>query len=1192
MRKFYLGTVALFLVLSFSSLQAAIILNEIMPCNVSTVMNKFQNYTGWVEVYNNGTNSENLRGYTFANVFRDEETGKNDTLRWTVSGDLNVAAGEYRLIFFDDNEQGAVDHATYKIETEGGCLILYDNAKRELNRLCYDRMMAHVSWGRAGGVEGYMANPTPGRANAQSLSNARRVQKPTFGRAPGFYDGSTTVTLQSESNAAIYYTTNGSEPTKESTLYTGPISVSKTTVIRARAYMDNRILSDIAAGTYIFNRDIKDKEYHSSCNGFTVPIVSISTNSDNFFNDQMGIYVTGTNGIAGPGCDPKRANYRQDWKRPIHFEFFVDKKQVVSQELDAAVMGGCSRQYTQKSLKINASKKLGNNKIAGVDGLLYDFFPWEKTQKDYKSVMLRNGGNNYDGSRIRDAFMQSIPGDRMNVDCQTHRPVAFYINGEYWGHSTMMIRHNKDFVYTNYGMKNEDIDLLEMSSAGVDVSEGNKAAYDKMIAEAKNNPTAADYYDRMNRLMDIDNYIDYQIFEQFIGNTDWPGNNMKLWRENKTGRFRWIVVDTDFGFGLYGAGGPNYCGVDHNMINWALGQGPTNWANEKAWMVELFSNLMKNEKFRQRFLNRYILHLGTTFAPERVIGLLNKVRNDSRDEVCAHRARFTSFYMPSITEEINSMSDFARIRPGNVYNHLRDYFKLGSLIDLKISANISNADFIVNDERINASKFEGKYFKDSDLKVQPIAPAGYRFTGWNLTSSSVAQTMLDKQTQWKYYNKGEQPAGNWIVNSYDDSGWETGTCTFGYATDNRRTYDTPLGYGGDPENKWITTYFRTSFDIANVSAIDEIQCTMVYDDGVVIYVNGKELPRRFNMPAGEISYSTFAINAVNDETVTFTIDKSFLQNGKNVIAVEVHQVSVASSDVTFKLDMTGRVNSSGTSNQAYNAKVTGDLNLVATFEKVTYQKPKLFINELCASNGKKSGFHDGYGNYGDWIEIYNAEDVAVDLGGMYIEENSKKITYQFPTFNPFETTVPAKGYKIVWASKLMAQGAMHVNFKLTAGSASTLVLYEMVDNRKEEIDRVSYPKEVGTRNESYGRVTDGSPNWVFFEYCEEFEKYLATPERKNGSEKCEAVSVEEILSAGSTVAMKLYPNPAKTFLSIAVNTFDTYTLQIYDDKGRLVENTTVNEDVATLNVQGYASGIYIIKVITNEAVLQQKFIKQ
>ena len=712
MRKLYFRLITFFLALSSTySSYSGVVLNEMMPCNASTVMNEYQNYTGWVEVYNDSNTPVNVRGYIFENQYI--KSGIINTRRWTVTANITIPAYEYELFFFD--EEPGDKHADYKIETvpetEQNSLILLDNARRKVSELNYKKMFPHVSWGRCGdGDEGYMLKPTPKAVNTTCLSKeSKRVQKPAFGTPPGFCTASVSVSLQSEPGAVIYYTTNGAEPTEQSTRYSNPVAVSRTTVIRARAYMANTIMSEIATGTFIFNRDSKNADQHSQCGGFTVPVISISTTPDNFFGNQFGIYVKGTNGKPG-GCDAIVANYYQDWKRPVNFEYFVNNEQVISQELDAAIMGGCSRDAAQKSLKLTASKKSGNNKIP------YDFFP-VKQGNEYKSLQLRNGGNDNPNTLIRDGFMQTLIQGSMNIDYQAYQPVAFYINGEYYGLMSMMERTNKDFVYSNYGLSEEDIDLLKISGGWPYPRTGDADAYYYLLEQAETGTSSPGYYEKMNQLMDMDEYIDYQIFEQYIGNTDWPGNNMKVWREKTNGRFRWIVYDTDFGFGIYGE--PQYR-PNFNMLDFCLRQGSyIDWGNtEKS--VELFKNLMKNETFRQKFLNKFILHLGTTFTPARVERIRDSVYTEAAAEICAHRKKFPGWW-----DEwpIPLSSDFGNQRAGYVYNHLRTYYRLGGPVDLSISANIPYADFIVNGDRLNASQYTGRYFRNKTLEVQPIAPA-------------------------------------------------------------------------------------------------------------------------------------------------------------------------------------------------------------------------------------------------------------------------------------------------------------------------------------------------------------------------------------------------------------------------------------------------------------------------------------
>jgi hypothetical protein len=1202
-RKSRMGKYLLFII-SFWGIQSVvvgnIILNEIMPCNVSTQMNDLQNYTGWVELYNSTESPINIDGYSFINEYQNS-SGETILATWVVPESLSVPAGGYTLIYFD--EEAGTNHASYKLETAGAKLILQDAFGTEIDRLSYDVMYPHVSWGKKGYDVGYLTYPTPNAENAAYCKNKMRVAAPTFSRTPGYCESPTSVTLQSITGGAeIYYTLDGSEPTEKSTKYTGAINITKTTVIRTRAYHPSYILSEIKTGTYIFM-----DTYHQSCNGFTVPIISISTNSDNFFGDMTGIYVKGRNGItSGSSCDPDKANYNQDWKRPINFEYIVDGKQVVSQELDAAVMGGCSRRYEQKSLKLSASNKMGNNKIVGVDGSYYDFFPHKKPGMIYKSLQLRNNGNDYELQRIRDGFIQSLIKGRMDVDYQGYQPAAFYINGEYWGHIDLRERTNKDFVYTNYGLSEDEIDLLELSNTPGDeadaagnfsASAGTTDAYKELLVISKEGIDQPGYYEKMNRLMDMNEYLDYQILEQYAVNTDWPGNNTKIWREKETGRFRWIVYDTDFSFGIY-PNSENLTDATTNMLSLCLDGNPSNFSSKEPWMRELFKTLMSNEEIRQKFLEKNILHLGTTFNTERVKGVLDSLRTLLAGELCAHWKRFYQQHYDG------SMDDFAAQRTDIVYNHLRSYYNekfnagLGSLVNLTISSNIPNADFIINGERLNASSFSGKYYQNRNLVVQPVAPVGYKFKNWNQESSSVSADLLDQNTEWTYYDKDHEPANTndvkWNQSGYDDQDWNRGSGGFGYPENN--THTVVLDYGPDSANKYLTAYFRTTFNVSDLDQMDKIQATVTYDDGFVLYLNGKEI-KRVNMGEGEVTYESLASTYANDDVSTFEISKDDLVAGLNIIAVEMHQNQSGSSDLTFKMNLSAMVNSSSSLNNAFNGTLTGTTELVATFERISYQSPSLRINELCVSNGSESGVDNGYGVYADWIEIYNAGDQSVDLAGMYLihEEGIDKTEYVFPSTNPMETTILPGKHKVIWADKSVWQGALHTNFKLSAKSATTITLAQKNDRGVlQNIDIVEYEISIHEKNESYGRVVDGDDYWTVFPYCSVLNAPLSTPGEANGTMKCEesTVGVEEFLTEENDVSVKLYPNPAKSDLNIKVETKGNYSVQIVDINGRLIESRqNVSEDLTTFNVEGYMTGIYIVKIVTEEKVYQERFIR-
>ncbi|HQF49264.1 MAG TPA: CotH kinase family protein, partial [Paludibacteraceae bacterium] len=1003
-------------------------------------------------------------------------------------------------------------------------------------------------------------------------------------------------------NAKIYYTKDGSDPVESSTLYNGSISINSSTVIRARAYSDGRICSEITTGSYIFL-----DSYHSECGGgFTVPIISISTNNDNFFSDQTGIYVKGTNGVTGESfCDSQNepANYFQDWKRPVNVEYIVDGKQVVSQEMEAGIMGGCSRGYALKSLKVSASNKTGYSSIYTVGSNdFYNFFP-NKKGTEYKSIQIRNGGNDYDYSRIRDGFMQSLTEGKMDIDHQAYQPVAYFINGKYYGQMDLRERTNKDYIYTNYGLEDDEIDLLEISKGKVEATEVSSNAFDTLMAKS-DNYDAENYYEEMNRLMDMNEYMDYQIFEQYIVNTDWPSNNTKVWRSIYNGRFRWIVYDTDFGFGLYGDGGNNHTSVNTNMLLFAMGEGDRfNWGNGTEtssgftapvdgdiWKVKLFRNLMKNKEFKEKFLNKFLIHLGTTFNSDRVNSIMDSIYSNAEAEICAHWKK-NNQYNNSYSDQKDGMASFATNRTDVVYANLKEYYGLGKTVNLSISSNINNADFILNGIRVNDASFEGKYFAGMNLNIVPVAPTGYVFKSWNITSETTS-SLLDGNSQWKYYYKGDMPSNSWFETSYDDAAWEKGQGRMGYGKDNS-LYNTILDYGDDSSNKYITGYFRTTFEIDDPSNWDNIKANMVYDDGVIIYINGKEACR-YNMPDNEVDYETVASDYKNDEEVSFTLDKSLFVKGTNVIAIELHQNVATSSDFTLEFNLSGVNKNSSDAIQAYDKEVTDDVALVATFVQASYIKPTIVINEICASSNMNSKNADEFGNYPDWIELYNYGTKDVDLAGLYISDNAEELDkYQFPTTDEASTIIKAGEHKIIWADDYFLQGVLHTNFKLSATEASKISLSVKLEQGLSIIDSITY--QLHAVNESYGREKDADDTWTTFGIISACNLISATPGSQNGTKNCNGsggyTDNTELAKNETNEEYALYPNPAKNNVNISVPNSGKYEIAIYDVQGDLKQALDYQSSgTISLDVSKYESGFYLLNITSEFGIANLNFI--
>lgn len=1202
-RRFILGL--LFLVAWNAS--AEISINEVMPCNISSYMDSAStyNFPGYVEFYNSGSSSVDLKGYK---IVHEKLTGKSEyklKWEWIITDSNVIPAKEYQLIFFDEVLQAG--HSKYKLDSDGGRLYLYDASKKLVSQLTYPAMYTHISYG----PDGYM-EPSPKKENKTAVSSlSLRCAEPKFsGATPGVQNGNISVSISSSTpNTKIYYTIDGTEPNKNSLKYTSALTITSNTVIRARAYAEGYLPSSILTGSFLF-LDSK----HNDCGGsFTVPIVSLVVDEDYFYDNKVGICVKGTNGapITTSCLGSGKANFMQDWKRPINFEYIVNGKQVLTHEAEAAVIGGCSRGYDVKSLKIKAGKKMGSGK----DVLNYKFFA-DKPNNKYTSVHLRNGGNAYDPQwvRCRDGYMQSL-GKVMNLDYQAYQPVAYFINGEYIGLMGLRERTNGDYVEANYGLDDENMDLIKLTNTqGVEATTGDADAYHQMVSFLENNdPKSNTYYEQAAKYIDMDEYIDYQIFEQFIVNTDWPGNNCKLWREKENGRFRWIVFDTDFGLGLYGSGATNYCDVSLNSLEWCTGEGSKiNWSNgtkngstykydeEAAWKTTIFRHLMQNDVFKEKFLNRNLIHLGTTFTCKRVQDVWDSIVTVVKKEYCAS---FRENNNLSELSHAKSMIQFAVDRPTYVYKYLKDYYDLGSEISLDFSANISGVHFIMNDELVNMPAFSGRYFAGKQLKLEAIAPLGYQFSYWKMGEGSSSEKLLNSNSVWKYYyEKDGMSNTNWTKSSFDDSNWEEGFGKFGYAS-SLSDYNTVLDYGEDPENKYITGYFRNQFNLGNPSTIKNLSFTITYDDAFVLYINGTEV-KRDNIE-GTVTGNTPATTYKNDEEMTFKIDKSselfnLLVQGTNTIAVEVHQDKGSSSDLTFKLNMTVNYEGGASSNMLTNPILVTTLSenktITAVFEKISSTCPDipLLISEIAPSNDSASKITDEYGNHPDWFEIYNNGTDTFNIAGLYLTDNpDKPFKSQIP-YGYEETKLAPGGHFVFWADNKPFRGLHHVDFKLSnTNDESFIYLYRACDEYN-PVDIVAYsPIE---QNASLGRVEDSSSEWkVYYNTCQngELKLYSPTPGERNGSiyEYCkqqEFVNTHDVLSSD----VMIYPNPVIDQLNIEVKDAQNIRVIVYDELGKIRLSKEATQSLITLDVQSLHKGVYSMQIITDNNSSYHQFLKK
>ena len=180
---------------------------------------------------------------------------------------------------------------------------------------------------------------------------------------------------------------------------------------------------------------------------------------------------------------------------------------------------------------------------------------------------------------------------------------------------------------------------------------------------------------------------------------------------------------------------------------------------------------------------------------------------------------------------------------------------------------------------------------------------GGRLIDTLLLPENDSDTLISAGDTWNYLDNGSNQGTAWQAVAFNDSGWASGPAQLGYGDGDEATV---VSYGSDANNKYITTYFRNTFSVADASAVSSLAMQILRDDGAVVYLNGTEVYRS-NMPTGAVDYLTTATTAIgNADELVFnpaTIDPALLVDGDNTIAVEIHQSSATSSDVSFDFEL-------------------------------------------------------------------------------------------------------------------------------------------------------------------------------------------------------------------------------------------------------------------------------------------------
>ena len=601
--------------------------------------------------------------------------------------------------------RGHEPHAGFKISEAGGRLYLVNADTAIVDSVAYPKMPVGKTWNfgtLADGTMGFgFGDASPYGLVTQPVVQSRSPALDTLAEIPpsGFYSNPFVIAFPE--NASVRCETGGLAPTADSPLAIS-LAVDSSMTIRCAAFDAGKLPGEEMVRTYVLG------EKHS------LPVVFLTTDPNSLFDPDSGIYMEGN--FAQSKAPHYGANYWLDKEIPVTVEFMepgVNEPAFVKRA-GLKIFGNYSRQNDKKSVAITFREKYGDKRLR------YSLFPDFPELNKFKVFILRNNGSNFGNDYIRDRLASSIS-EGLGVDYQRGRFAVVYYNGEYYGIHSIRERSTEYYFETHYGLNPDDIDLLKADNS---VSAGSAVDYVALMDWLESNHLGnEDNYAYIASQIDVDNFINYMQTEMYANNRDWPGNNLKKWRNNnpKT-KWKWFLYDMDFGMGN------GYSEYTNNIFEFAAAEDGESWPNGPEYTL-LFRRLLENSGFRAAFVNRMAVLLQMNFSSARVLARIERMMNEIESEISRDQKRW-KLSSSRMDRQLEEIEDFARERPDIVYDELREYFELGKRTPVTLSVT-GPGTILVHGLALDVASLVVPFFEGTPVLLSAEPTAGGVWAGWS-----------------------------------------------------------------------------------------------------------------------------------------------------------------------------------------------------------------------------------------------------------------------------------------------------------------------------------------------------------------------------------------------------------------------------------------------------------------------------
>jgi uncharacterized repeat protein (TIGR02543 family) len=767
-----------------------IAINEIMSSNTLALSDEDGDFEDWVELYNYGSESVNLQGFGFS----DE---RDLPYKWLFPS-VSIAPNQYLLVWASEKNRatpGSQLHTNFKISANGETLFLTNKTGGLVSGSPSVTLNQDVSYGRQPDGTGswlYFDTPTPGVSNTGSGDTAP-LEAPDFSFTSGLYSSSINVSLSTNvQNGTIVYTLDGSEPdinnlngssfnykndypydvgesfgamltqnyqtfaysapiligdrsdevdilarknTVSQDIYIPPVSVRKSAVLRAKVYLNGKGSRTRTRNYFIW----------PDGNPYAVPLISLTTFEGNIFGYDTGIYTSGTTfdqwRTADPsGNQPGRAdfsNYGQtgrDWERDVNVQIFNSNlESILNQDAGIRIHGNTSRADIIKNLRLYARSEYDENNEFKLDLFSQKIpnspFPHNDT---FKRILLR--GNGSGGQIANDVVFSKLMQPFFNGVTRIRTAVSF-INGEYFGITAFRDRFDEHHIANNFGLDSDNVSVVNCigvcrNDAG-DTNPERELRY-LFIYMQDNDLQESIHYEYVTDKLNIASYIDHLVLEIF---SEGDSYETKYWKATN-------VVNDGYGDGKFRVYTQDFEAAMSSRINWLQ-----QYADGSSTAVrDVFSNLIDNEGFRVKLINRFADLLNTGFIKERFDTIVNETFEQINPllEEDRNRSPRLRFYDDRDKEKL---LDWIQERPTLLRGQIKELFNIEKTIDLVLNVSNLNAGFVtVNSVNIESSTpgvnlkpypWSGVYFDNIPIALEANPRKGYTFSHWSGDASGT-----------------------------------------------------------------------------------------------------------------------------------------------------------------------------------------------------------------------------------------------------------------------------------------------------------------------------------------------------------------------------------------------------------------------------------------------------------------------